>query len=295
MPPAATSGSETARRTATISASRPTTLCTWPPASTPCTIRPSAPASAAARAACAEATWTSTRAPPACARATSSGRSPNENDTHATRSSTATSRRSSCSKSSTRLTQNGRSVARMIERICSRKLDGSVHDAPSVPSPPARDTSAASADAAPRPSGACMTGTSQPSALTARAYTAPVVAPAKAARCRNRTHHRGPRGRPNGATRTVSSRTDLVLGRRGDAGWVPAWRAARRGGGGQGPARYRADGGQGDHRIFVMDDFECAAFTDWKAVGGESGGSPRPTPARSRSGSARALSRTART
>ena len=69
----------------------------------------------------AEATWTSTRAPPARARATSSGRSPNENDTHGTRSSTATSRRSSCSKSSTRFTQNGRSVVRVIERICSRR------------------------------------------------------------------------------------------------------------------------------------------------------------------------------
>ena len=65
MAPAATSGSDTARRTATISGSKPTTLCTWPPASTPCTIRASAPASAAARAARAKATWTSTRAPPA--------------------------------------------------------------------------------------------------------------------------------------------------------------------------------------------------------------------------------------
>ena len=52
-----------------------------------------------------------------------------------------TSSRSSCAKSSTRFTQNGRSVPRAIERICSRSTAGSVHDAPSVPSPPARDTS----------------------------------------------------------------------------------------------------------------------------------------------------------
>ena len=128
------------------------------------------PQSAAARAASAEATCTSTRAPPARARATNAGRSPNENDTHGTRSSTTTSSRSSCAKSSTRFTQNGRSVTRAIERICSRSTAGSVHDAPSVPRPPARDTSLASRAAAPRPSGACISGDSQPSALTARAY-----------------------------------------------------------------------------------------------------------------------------
>ena len=76
MPPAATSGSDTARRTCDDQRQQPTTLCTWPPASTPCTITASAPASAAARAACTEATWTSTRAPPARARATSLGTQP---------------------------------------------------------------------------------------------------------------------------------------------------------------------------------------------------------------------------
>ena len=135
-----------------------------------CTISASAPAVAAARAASAEATCTSTRAPPARARGTNAGRSPNENDTHGTRSSTATSSRSSCATSSTRFTQNGRSMTRAIERTCSRSTAGSVHDAPSVPRPPARDTSLASRAAAPRPSGACISGDSQPSALTARAY-----------------------------------------------------------------------------------------------------------------------------
>ena len=72
----------------------------------------------------------------------------------------ATSSRSSCSKSSTRFTQNGRSVARPIERICSRSVAGSVHDAPSVPRPPACDTAMASGAAAPRPTGACIRGTS---------------------------------------------------------------------------------------------------------------------------------------
>ena len=66
----------------------------------------------------------------------------------------------------TRFTQNGRSVARPIERICSRSAAGSVHDAPRVPRPPACDTATASGAAAPRPSGACITGTSQPSTLT---------------------------------------------------------------------------------------------------------------------------------
>src|SRR4051794_14516919 len=131
----------------------------------------SAPAAAAAPAASAEATCASTRAPPACARITSSGRSPNENDTHGTRSSIATSRRSSCGKSSTRFTQNGRSVSRAIERICSRSTGGSVQDAPSVPRPPAWDTSPASRAAAPRPSGACISGLAHPSTLIARAYS----------------------------------------------------------------------------------------------------------------------------
>ena len=156
------------RRTSARSGNKPTTLWTWPPASTPCTISASAPASAAALAASAEATCTSTRAPPTRAWLTRSGRSPNENDTHGTLSSTTSARRSSCAKSSTRFTQNGRSVTRAIERICSRSSGGSVHDAPSVPRPPARETAVASCAAAPRPSGACISGNSQPSTLTAR-------------------------------------------------------------------------------------------------------------------------------
>ena len=68
---------------------------------------------------------------------------------HGTLSSTTSARRSSCAKSSTRFTQNGRSVTRAIERICSRSSGGSVHDAPSVPRPPACETAAASCAAAP--------------------------------------------------------------------------------------------------------------------------------------------------
>jgi hypothetical protein len=95
-----------------------------------CPISASAPAAAAARAASAEPICTSTRAPPARARAIRCGRSPKENDTTGAPSSTATSSRSSCSKSSTRFTQYGRSVTRAIERIFSRRTSGSVHDAP---------------------------------------------------------------------------------------------------------------------------------------------------------------------
>lgn len=83
-----------------------------------------------------------------------------------TLSSTATSSRSSYSRSSTRLTPNTPSAARAIERICSRNVAGSVHDAPSVPRPPACDTSLASRTAAPRPSGACINRTGQLSQLT---------------------------------------------------------------------------------------------------------------------------------
>jgi len=112
------------------------------------------------------------RRQPARARATSCGRSPKENDAIGARSSTATSSRSSCSKSSTRFTQNGRSVIRPIDRICSRRFPTSVHDAPSEPSPPARDTSPASRAVAAPATGACTIGTSKPRALTRRAYNA---------------------------------------------------------------------------------------------------------------------------
>lgn len=63
-------------------------------------------------------------------------------------------------------------MTRAIERICSRSFFGLVHEAPSVPSPPACDTALASGAAAPGPSGACISGDSQPSALTSRAYPA---------------------------------------------------------------------------------------------------------------------------
>ena len=169
IPPAASSGSDTARRTSASSGSRPTTLWTWPPASTPCTISASAPASAAARAASAEATCTSTRAPPARARADQLG-TQSERERHPRhalldRHLEALVLLRSRARGSRR---TGDPSTRAIERICSRSTAGSVHDAPSVPRPPACDTSLASRAAAPRPSGACISGTSQPSALTAR-------------------------------------------------------------------------------------------------------------------------------
>ena len=111
--------------------------------------------------------------PAAWARATRSACTPHENDTSETRSSAHTSSRSDWSKASTRFTQNGRSVSRLIARICSRRAAGSVHDAPRQPMPPAPETAATSAGLAAGPSGACMTGTSH--GIGAVACTAAIV------------------------------------------------------------------------------------------------------------------------
>ena len=91
MPPAATSGSDTARRTAADQRqqARPRSAHGRRPRRPERSGRRRRHLRGRARRV-AEATWTSTRAPPARARATSSRRSPNENDTHGTRSSTAT-------------------------------------------------------------------------------------------------------------------------------------------------------------------------------------------------------------
>ena len=92
-----------------------------PPASTPWATTTSQPASTAACASAGDPAWTATVAPAAWARAVRRASAPHENEISSTPSARATSRRSSCSNASTRLTQTGRSVILRISRICERR------------------------------------------------------------------------------------------------------------------------------------------------------------------------------
>src|SRR5438309_175203 len=162
MPPAARTGISTASRTSLSKARTPILPRMWPPASIPCAIMKSHPASRAARASRSDPTCQEASAPPECTRSTSA-RSGSPQKKSQTLALPAASRTLSRSRSGIRkFTPNGRAVRSRIPFSFASRTGAPAPASVTIPSPPASETAAASSAVSTRPIPASWIGTEQP-------------------------------------------------------------------------------------------------------------------------------------
>ena len=162
MPPAARTGMSTASRTSLSRARTPIFPRMWPPASIPCAIMKSHPASRAARASRSDPTCHEASAPAECTRSTSA-RSGSPQKKSQTLALPAASLTQSRSRSGIRkLTPNGRAVRSRIPFNFASRTGAPAPPSVTIPSPPASETAAASSAVSTRPMPASWIGAEQP-------------------------------------------------------------------------------------------------------------------------------------